>query len=124
VLRFIEQISETSVNALITGEMEPARNWLPKPFTTTARARATLVAQLRGADSLVESELFGIEKGVATGVEQRIGKFEAADGGTLFLDEIGDLSLRPGQAAPVLRKGSSSASAGGDPGHVRTLYDQ
>ena len=41
----------------------------------------------------MESELFGIERGVATGVERRVGKFEAANGGTLFLDEIGDLSL-------------------------------
>jgi Nif-specific regulatory protein len=41
--------------------------------------------------------LFGIEKGVATGVDRRIGKFEEANGGTLFLDEIGDLSL-PAQA--------------------------
>ena len=48
-------------------------------------------------DTLVESELFGIEKGVATGVESRRGKFEAAGGGTLFLDEIADLSL-PSQA--------------------------
>src|SRR5205823_10600806 len=45
------------------------------------------------SDNLVESELFGIEKGVATGVDHRIGKFEVANGGTLFLDEIGDLSL-------------------------------
>ena len=44
-------------------------------------------------DALVEAELFGIEKGVATGVDRRIGKFEAAHEGTLFLDEIGDLSL-------------------------------
>lgn len=44
-------------------------------------------------ENLVESELFGIEKGVATGVDRRIGKFEEAHGGTLFLDEIGDLSL-------------------------------
>jgi DNA-binding NtrC family response regulator len=42
---------------------------------------------------LVESELFGIEKGVATGVERRVGRIESANGGTLFLDEIGDLSL-------------------------------
>ena len=45
----------------------------------------------------MESELFGIEKGVATGVDHRIGKFEQANGGTLFLDEIGDLSV-PAQA--------------------------
>ena len=44
-------------------------------------------------DNLVEAELFGIEKGVATGVERRTGKFEAANRGTLFLDEIGDLNL-------------------------------
>ena len=44
-------------------------------------------------DNLVEAELFGIERGVATGVERRTGKFEAANRGTLFLDEIGDLNL-------------------------------
>jgi transcriptional regulator with PAS, ATPase and Fis domain len=44
-------------------------------------------------ETLVESELFGIEKGVATGVNGRVGQFQQADGGTLFLDEIGDLSL-------------------------------
>ncbi|HEX9735739.1 MAG TPA: sigma 54-interacting transcriptional regulator [Thermoanaerobaculia bacterium] len=45
------------------------------------------------ARDLLESELFGIESGVATGVEPRPGKFEMADGGTLFLDEIGDMAL-------------------------------
>jgi transcriptional regulator with PAS, ATPase and Fis domain len=44
-------------------------------------------------EGLLESELFGIEGGVATGVRARRGKFELADGGTLFLDEIGDLDL-------------------------------
>ena len=44
-------------------------------------------------ENLLESELFGIEKGVATGVERRVGKIEMASGGTLFLDEIGDMSL-------------------------------
>jgi two-component system response regulator HydG len=42
-------------------------------------------------ESLLESELFGIEGGVATGVQARRGKFELADGGTIFLDEIGDM---------------------------------
>ena len=44
-------------------------------------------------EPLLESELFGIERGVATGVEPRLGKFEVASGGTLFLDEIGDMPL-------------------------------
>jgi transcriptional regulator with PAS, ATPase and Fis domain len=52
-------------------------------------------------ETLVETELFGVERGVATGVEKRMGKFEAAHGGTLFLDEIGDLSLN--SQAKILR---------------------
>lgn len=44
-------------------------------------------------ETLLESEIFGIEKGTATGVEGRVGRFEVADGGTVFLDEIGDLPL-------------------------------
>jgi DNA-binding NtrC family response regulator len=52
-------------------------------------------------DTLLESELFGIEKRVATGVDSREGKFEMAGGGTLFLDEVGDMSLAT--QAKVLR---------------------
>jgi transcriptional regulator with PAS, ATPase and Fis domain len=50
---------------------------------------------------LLESELFGVERGVATGVDARAGKFEAAHGGTLFLDEIGDMA--PETQARILR---------------------
>ena len=59
------------------------------------RARKAFVALNCAAlpETLLESELFGIEKGVATGVSPRQGQFQKADGGTLFLDEIGDLSL-------------------------------
>lgn len=53
------------------------------------------------AETLLEAELFGIEKNVATGVDARIGKFEAANGGTIFLDEIGDMA--PNTQAKVLR---------------------
>lgn len=63
-------------------EWSPRRN---KPFVAVNCAAIP--------DSLAESELFGIEEGVATGVKRRIGRFEQADGGTLFLDEIGDLKL-------------------------------
>jgi transcriptional regulator with PAS, ATPase and Fis domain len=50
---------------------------------------------------LLEAELFGVERGVATGIEARPGKFELADGGTLFLDEIGDMA--PDTQARILR---------------------
>ncbi|MDH5477890.1 MAG: sigma-54 dependent transcriptional regulator [Nitrospinota bacterium] len=65
------------------------------------------------AESLLEAELFGIEKNVATGVDARMGKFEAANGGSIFLDEIGDMSssiqakvLRVIQEREVERVGS------------------
>lgn len=96
IVRLIEQISDSSVNVLITGESGTGKELVAKAIHyNSSRARNPFVALNCAAvpESLVESELFGIEKGVATGVERRIGKFEAANGGTLFLDEIGDLSL-------------------------------
>ena len=96
VLRLIEQIRDTSVDVLITGESDTGKELIAKTIHyTSPRARKPFVALNCAAlpDTLLEAELFGIEKGVATGVEKRMGQFEAAHGGTLFLDEIGDLSL-------------------------------
>ncbi len=96
VLRLIEQIRDSSVNVLITGESGTGKELVAKAIHyNSPRARRPFVALNCAAlpESLVESELFGIERGVATGVERRTGKFEVADGGTLFLDEVGDLSL-------------------------------
>ena len=96
VLRLIEQIRDTSVDVLITGESGTGKELIAKTIHyTSPRARKPFVALNCAAlpDTLLEAELFGIEKGVATGVEKRMGQFEAAHGGTLFLDEIGDLSL-------------------------------
>jgi Nif-specific regulatory protein len=96
ILRLIDQISNSSVNVLITGESGTGKELAAKAIHyKSLRARKPFVALNCAAlpESLVESELFGIERGVATGVERRLGKFEVANGGTLFLDEIGDLSL-------------------------------
>ena len=96
IIRLIDQIRSTSVDVLIQGESGTGKELIAKALHfNSPRAERPLVAINCAAlpDSLVESELFGIEKGVASGVERRIGKFEAADSGTLFLDEIGDLSL-------------------------------
>jgi len=95
-LRLIERISDSAVSVLITGESGTGKDLVARALHyTSPRARGPFVALNCAAlpETLVETELFGVEKGVATGVERRIGKFEAAHGGTLFLDEIGDLSL-------------------------------
>ncbi len=96
VVRLIERIRDSLVNVLITGESGTGKELVAKAVHyTSPRARRPFVALNCAAlpETLVESELFGIEKGVATGVQSRVGQFQKADGGTLFLDEIGDLSL-------------------------------
>ena len=100
IIRLIDQLRETSVDVLITGESWTGKEMVARALhASSPRAAGPFVAINCGAlpDNLVESELFGIEKGVATGVDRRIGKFEEAHGGTIFLDEIGDLN----QAAQV-----------------------
>jgi len=100
VVRLIERIRDSLVSVLITGESGTGKEMAAKAIHyTSQRARRPFVALNCAAlpEALVESELFGIEKGVATGVQSRVGQFEKANGGTLFLDEIGDLSL-PAQA--------------------------
>jgi Nif-specific regulatory protein len=96
ILRLIERIQDSSVNVLISGESGTGKDLIARALHySSPRARRPFVALNCAAlpESLVETELFGIEKGVATGVTPRVGQFQAADGGTLFLDEIGDLSL-------------------------------
>ena len=100
VVRLIDQIRDSSVDVLIQGESGTGKELVAKALHyNSPRAKYPFVAVNCAAlpDNLVESELFGIERGVATGVDRRIGKFEESQGGTLFLDEIGDLSL-PSQA--------------------------
>jgi Nif-specific regulatory protein len=95
IVRLIDHIRDSSVDVLITGESGTGKEMVAKAIHyNSPRARKPFVAINCAAlpETLVESELFGIEKGVATQVERRIGKFEEAGGGTLFLDEIGDLS--------------------------------
>src|ERR1039458_8702842 len=96
VVRLIERIRDSAVNVLITGESGTGKELAAKAVHyNSPRARKPFVALNCAAlpETLLESELFGIEKGVATGVDSRVGQFQKADGGTLFLDEIGDLSL-------------------------------
>ncbi|MGH7828380.1 MAG: sigma-54-dependent Fis family transcriptional regulator [Candidatus Binatia bacterium] len=96
IVRLIDQIRASSVDVLIQGESGTGKELVAKALHyNSPRAKGPFVALNCAAvpDNLVESELFGIEKGIATGVDRRTGKFEQAHGGTLFLDEVGDLSL-------------------------------
>jgi transcriptional regulator with GAF, ATPase, and Fis domain len=92
----IERTSDTSVSVLITGENGTGKELSARAIHYMSSRRTKPFVAVNCAalpEPLVESELFGIEKGVATGVERRVGRIESANGGTLFLDEIGDLSL-------------------------------
>ncbi len=96
VVHLVERIRDSLVNVLITGESGTGKELVAKAVHyTSSRARQAFVALNCAAlpETLLESELFGIEKGVATGVAPRPGQFQKAHGGTLFLDEVGDLSL-------------------------------
>jgi len=95
VRRFIEKVGPTESTVLITGENGTGKELVVNAIhRCSARANNALVEVNCAAipRDLVESELFGHEKGSFTGADrQRIGKFEHADGGILFLDEIGDM---------------------------------
>ena len=94
--RMIARIADTGVTVLITGESGTGKDLAARSIHfASPRAAHPFVALNCAAlpEALLETELFGVEKGVATGVDRRAGKFESAQGGTIFLDEIGDLSL-------------------------------
>ena len=93
----IERVAASNAKVLITGENGTGKEVVAKMlYRSSARANCPFVEVNCAAipSELIESELFGHEKGSFTSaVKQRIGKFEQANGGTLFLDEIGDMSL-------------------------------
>ena len=97
VLEKIGQVAATDTTVLITGETGTGKELIARAIhRRSARADRPLIAVNCGAISptLVESELFGHEKGAFTGaVVRKAGRFELADKGTLFLDEVGDLPM-------------------------------
>lgn len=104
VYSLIEKVAQTEVNVLITGESGTGKEVVAREIHTRSVKTGDFVAMNCAAmpEELIESELFGHEKGAFTGAAgKRIGKFEAANKGTLFLDEIGDMSLST--QAKVLR---------------------
>jgi Nif-specific regulatory protein len=95
VLELVRRVAPTGANVMLRGESGVGKERVARLLhTSSERAEGPFVPLNCAAlpESLLEAELFGIEEGVATGVQRRMGKIELANGGTLFLDEVGDLS--------------------------------
>ncbi len=97
VLKKVEQVAATDATVLILGESGTGKELLCRAIHSTSKRGNKPLVKINCAAlpaNLIESELFGHEKGAFTGAfAQKIGRFELADGGTLFLDEIGELPL-------------------------------
>lgn len=113
-LQVADRIAPRSVSVIIRGESGTGKELVARLLHVRSGRSGPLVAVNCSSmpESLLESELFGIEAGVATGVSARRGKFEVADAGTLFLDEVGDIEpavqvklLRALQEREVVRVG-------------------
>ncbi len=97
VFKIIGQVAASDATVMITGESGTGKELIARAICQHShRARGPMIAVNCAAipENLIESELFGHEKGAFTGAaSQRIGRFEQCDGGTIFLDEIGDMTL-------------------------------
>ncbi|MBM4160192.1 MAG: sigma-54-dependent Fis family transcriptional regulator [Ignavibacteria bacterium] len=105
ILTVIERVAPTDARVLIVGDNGTGKELVARAIHRNSKRSSKPFVEVNCAaipSELIESELFGHEKGAFTGATaQRIGKFEQADSGTLFLDEIGDMSARA--QAKVLR---------------------
>jgi formate hydrogenlyase transcriptional activator len=97
VLQAVETVAPTDVGVLILGETGTGKELVARAIHNLSRRKESVLVKVNCAAlpaGLIESELFGHEKGAFTGaLARKIGRFETANGGTIFLDEIGDLPL-------------------------------
>jgi transcriptional regulator with PAS, ATPase and Fis domain len=105
VLELVEVVAPTASTVLITGETGTGKELIAREIQHLSKRNDRPFVRLNCAalpDGLIESELFGHERGAFTGaLKKRMGKFELADGGTILLDEIGEIGI--GTQAKVLR---------------------
>src|SRR4026209_1205244 len=105
VLAVVRKVAKSNTTVLVRGETGTGKELIAGAVHHNSLRAARNFVKVNCAalqENLLESELFGHEKGAFTGADkQRIGRFEQADGGTLFLDEIGDMS--PSTQAKILR---------------------
>jgi two-component system, NtrC family, response regulator AtoC len=118
IFGLIEKATETNISVIISGETGTGKELVAKAihYNSKRRDKSFVAVNIDAIPSeLIESELFGHEKGAFTGaLSRRIGRFEEADGGTLFLDEIGEMKmnlqtklLRALQEKEITRVGSN-----------------
>jgi two-component system nitrogen regulation response regulator GlnG len=120
VFKMIGQLAGSDATALITGESGTGKELVARAIYQNSQRNDKLYLPINCAaipESLLESELFGHEKGSFTGAgSQRIGKFEQCDKGTLFLDEIGDMTLATqAKILRVLQNGTIERVGGNNP---------
>jgi nitrogen regulation protein NR(I) len=120
VFKVIGQLAGSNATALITGESGTGKELVARAIYHHSKRNGRAFLAINCAaipENLLESELFGHEKGAFTGATaQRIGKFEQCDGGTIFLDEIGDMTLSTqAKILRVLQSGSFERVGGNQP---------
>ncbi|HEX3068984.1 MAG TPA: sigma 54-interacting transcriptional regulator [Thermoanaerobaculia bacterium] len=96
VIDLVARVADSRASVLIRGESGTGKEMVARLIHGNSSRRDGPFVAINCAalpETLLESELFGIERGVATGVDARPGKFELAKGGTIFLDEVGDIPL-------------------------------
>ncbi|HIA27819.1 MAG TPA: sigma-54-dependent Fis family transcriptional regulator [Planctomycetes bacterium] len=105
IIQKLQQVSTTDASVLLLGESGTGKDLLAKAIHANSRRKGNVFVPLNCAalgEGILESELFGHERGAFTGASsRRKGRFEHADGGTLFLDEVGDIP--PGVQVKLLR---------------------